>query len=120
VPSHLAAPTRRWAQHLLGEYPWTPSEWRLVILAAETYDRAATARRTLQREGLTITSPRGELKPHPCVLIARDSTALFSKLLAQLGIDQGDDDDEAPRVDRRYSQHKHVARQPAERKPRRG
>jgi phage terminase small subunit len=97
IPSHVSRPSREWLDHLLADFDWSPSEWRLALLAAETFDRAATARRALNREGLTITSPRGEVKPHPCVLIARDSTALAARLVAQLGLDaQDDDEDDAP------------------------
>lgn len=98
VPSYLAAGSRRWLQHLLDEYEFSPSEWRLAILAAECFDRAATARRLLSREGLTITSPRGEQKSHPAVVIARDAAALYSKLVAQLGLDQDPDDEDEPQM----------------------
>jgi hypothetical protein len=116
IPSHVSRPSRAWLEHLLDDYEWTPSEWRLCVLAAETHDRAATARRTLDREGLTVETARGGIRPHPCAIIARDATTLFSKLLAQLGIDQSDDDVEpGPKIDRRYSQHKHAPPQPGER-----
>jgi hypothetical protein len=65
VPRHLGAPSRAWLRHLLDAYTFSPSEWSLAVLAAEARDRAATARRQLGREGLTIVSPFGELKPHP-------------------------------------------------------
>jgi len=96
VPGHLSRSSREWLAHLLDEHDWTPSEWRLCVLAAETFDRAQTARRTLNREGLTIISPRGEPKPHPCVIIARDSTALYAKLVGQLGLDQQAEDEDEP------------------------
>jgi hypothetical protein len=85
------------------------------VLTATTHDRAETARRTLNRDGLTITRPRGELKPYLCVLIARDCTALYAKLVAQLGLDQDDEDDAAPKVDRRYRMHKHAPPAPGRR-----
>jgi hypothetical protein len=65
------------------------------VLAAEARDRASTARRTLQR-GLTIATPilskKGDvigerIAAHPAAAIARDSTALYSRLVAQLGLD---------------------------------
>jgi P27 family predicted phage terminase small subunit len=94
VPSHLSTSSRSWLQGLLEEYDFTLSEWRLALLAAEAFDRAQTARRQLGREGLTIESPRGDLKPHPATVIARDSAALYSKLVAQLGLD--DEPEEEP------------------------
>jgi phage terminase small subunit len=102
VPSHLSAPSQAWLAHLTDGYEFTLSEWSLVVLAAETRDRAATARRALTREGLTVTTKGGEPRPHPCVIIARDCTALYSRLLHQLGLDEEDEEQvPAARVRRR-------------------
>jgi hypothetical protein len=87
IPRHIAAPSREWLRHLRETFAFSPSEWSLALLAAETRDRAATARRQLGREGLTIVNRFGEVKPHPCVTIARDATALYARLLAQLDLD---------------------------------
>jgi hypothetical protein len=92
VPRYLAAPSRAWLQHLRDEYDWTPSEWSLAVLAAEVRDRAATARRQLAREGLTTETKQGGLRPHPATIIARDSAALYSRLLGQLGLDDENDE----------------------------
>jgi hypothetical protein len=96
VPRYLGAYSRAWLRHLTESYDFTPTEWALAVLAAEARDRASTARRTLGREGLTITAPimskKGEkvgerITAHPAAAIARDSAALFSRLVAQLGLD---------------------------------
>ncbi|HWK26350.1 MAG TPA: P27 family phage terminase small subunit [Solirubrobacter sp.] len=93
IPGHLSKPSQRWLRGLRDDYDeWSPSEWRLAILAAESWDRNATARRQLGREGLTIVSPRGEVKPHPAVVIARDAAAAYARFVAQLGLDQADDE----------------------------
>lgn len=96
VPRHLLADSRAWLRHLAEAYDFSPTEWSLAVLAAETRDRASTARRTLNREGLTVTTPilskRGEvvgqrIAAHPAVGIARDMTSLYSRLVGQLGLD---------------------------------
>jgi P27 family predicted phage terminase small subunit len=96
VPRYLGAPSRAWLRHLTESYDFTPTEWRLLTLAAEAFDRAQTARRTLHREGLTLTVPvlskKGEkvgerITAHPAAAIARDATALYSRLVAQIGLD---------------------------------
>lgn len=98
IPRYLLASSRAWLGHLAEEYPFSPTEWALAIAAAETRDRAATARRTLQREGLTITTPvlskKGDvvgerIAAHPAAAIARDSVALFARIVGQLGLDAG-------------------------------
>lgn len=96
VPTHLSEGSQRWMTLVRDARELNETEWRLLTLAAEAYDRAQTARRTIGREGLTLTAPvlskKGEVigervTAHPAAAIARDSAALFSKLSAQLGLD---------------------------------
>lgn len=96
IPRYLSAGSRSWLGHLLDEYQFTPTEFSLALLAAETRDRASTARRKLEREGLTIAQPvfnrKGEqvgerVTAHPAAAIARDATSLYSRLIGQLGLD---------------------------------
>lgn len=96
IPRYLTVGSRRWLRHLADGYPFTETEWSLAVLAAETRDRASTARRKLEREGLTITQPilsrKGEhvgdrIVAHPAAGIAKDATALYSRLVGQLGLD---------------------------------
>ncbi|QEC49271.1 hypothetical protein FSW04_17925 [Baekduia soli] len=95
-PRHLSAPSRRWLAHLSTDYTFTETEWSLALMAAETRDRASTARRTMTREGLTLTTPilskKGDIvgqrvSAHPAAAIARDNVALYSRLVSQLGLD---------------------------------
>jgi phage terminase small subunit len=116
VPGHLSKPSQQWLGELLDGYPdATTTEVRLLVMAAEAWDRAARARRLLDREGLVVTSPQGA-KAHPAVAIAKDSMTLFSRLVAQLGLDDvAQPDDDLPRIDRRFRARRHAL--PA---PRRG
>ena len=65
----------------------TATELALLTLAANSLDAEATARRQLSREGLTVTTRLGEIRAHPLCAVARDSRAMFSRLCAQLGLD---------------------------------
>lgn len=96
IPRYLSASSRAWLRHLAEAYDFSATEWSLAVLAAETRDRAQTARRTLSREGLTVTSPivsrKGDVvgerhSAHPAAAIARDSVALFARIVGQLGLD---------------------------------
>lgn len=97
VPSHLSEGARNWIDAIREDRDWTLSQWRLVQLAAEAWDRSQTARRTLAREGMTLViwahDESGEryatsAKAHPAVPIVRDNAQLFAKLLGQLGLDR--------------------------------
>jgi P27 family predicted phage terminase small subunit len=97
LPSHLGAKARAWAESVLdvpGEA--TETDVKLVILAAEALDRAATARRQIGREGITYTDRFGAPRAHPAVAVERDARAAFSRLVAQLGLDDADDGDSGP------------------------
>lgn len=100
VPRHLSTQSREWLRHLRNDYEWTPTEWSLAVFAAESRDRAGSARRKLAREGVTLAAPilsrAGEVvgdrvTAHPAAAIARDATSLYARLVSQLGLDtQGD------------------------------
>lgn len=104
TPSHLSEGSQTWLAGLRDSTDeegqplrrFTATEWRILLLAAEAWDRAQTARRTMTREGLTVTAPilskKGEvvgerITAHPAAGIARDNSTLFSRLVAQLGLD---------------------------------
>jgi P27 family predicted phage terminase small subunit len=55
-------------------------------LLANTYHTYIKASQILSEKGLLITSPRGELKAHPCVKIALDAQIQMDKLYDKLGM----------------------------------
>lgn len=84
---HLAAPTRAWVQVVVAEYDLDRHHHRLLILAAQAYDRAEEARVILARDGLVTCTEAGGLKAHPCVGIERDARIAFARLLRELDLD---------------------------------
>lgn len=95
LPSHLGTKARAWAESVLSEAgdAATETDVRLLILAAEALDRAATARRQIAREGIVYRDRFGAPRAHPAVAIERDARAAFSRLVAQLGLDDTDPDE---------------------------
>jgi P27 family predicted phage terminase small subunit len=89
TPSHLSAPSRAWMATILEQVgeAGTETDHKLLILAAEALDTAATARRLVSREGICVTDRFGAPKPHPAVAILRDARNSFSRIVAQLGLD---------------------------------
>jgi P27 family predicted phage terminase small subunit len=90
IPKHLTAATRAWVEDLLGSYRLEEHHVRLLVLAAEAWDRHVSACAQLAKDGLTIGGREGGLRPHPAVAIARDAAASFARLLQQLGLDDAD------------------------------
>jgi P27 family predicted phage terminase small subunit len=89
LPSHLGTRSRAWAESVLTEAgdAATETDLRLIVLAAEALDRAGAARRLIQREGITYTDRFGAPRQHPAVAVERDARAAYSRLVAQLGLD---------------------------------
>jgi P27 family predicted phage terminase small subunit len=56
---------------------------RLII---NTFDIYAESTRILRKEGLIITSPRGEKKSHPCYKMQHDSGIQLDKLFDRFGL----------------------------------
>lgn len=92
LPSHLGSKSRAWASSVLDDAgdAATETDVKLVILAAEALDRAATARRQLTRDGIVYRDRFDAPRAHPAVSIERDARAAFSRLVAQLGLDDAD------------------------------
>jgi phage terminase small subunit len=87
IPNHLQAATKRWVRDVLAGWDLEPHHHRLLVLAAQAWDRAQQARAQLDRDGLTIETRHGETRVHPCVSIERDSAVRFARLLRELDLD---------------------------------
>lgn len=59
----------------------------LLLGACEMLDRAATARRQVESEGLTTTDRFGQPREHPAAAVERQSWLTFSKLRRELNVD---------------------------------
>jgi len=90
IPSHLGSASRAWLASVLDDVgdDISETEYRLLIKAAEAHDRADTARRRVQRDGIVVADRFDQLKPHPAVAIERDARAGFARIVRQLGLDE--------------------------------
>jgi P27 family predicted phage terminase small subunit len=88
VPKGLCHASRTlWAQ-LQREYGITDSGGLAMLsLTAQAYKRMLEARAALDRDGITIETAKGGLRPHPAVVIERDSRIAVVACLRQLGLD---------------------------------
>ena len=76
-PPHLSTETKRLWKQLCHEWDFDHSALILMKTALEAYDRLQTARREIDRDGTTITTPTGHLKPHPSLRIEKEARAGF-------------------------------------------
>ncbi len=62
--------------------------WQLELLesAARSTDRAETARRRIEADGLTVTDRSGAVRAHPLAAVERDARAAAVRALTALGL----------------------------------
>lgn len=87
APDHLAPQTAAWWLSVLADYELEPHHVRLLTLAAESWDRTATARAVLDTEGLTYLDRFQAPRARPEVAIERDSRLAFARLIRELDLD---------------------------------
>ncbi len=89
APGHLSAASRRWFAEISDAFALEAHHRRLLVLAAECWDRGERARKVLAAEGLTYTDRRGNPRARPENTIARDAATVFSRLVRELRLDVG-------------------------------
>ena len=95
--AHLRAATRAWVEGVRKAFILEPHHERLLLAAAEQWDRTRQAVEVLAEDGLVIHDRAGVPKGHPMLRCERESKILFEKLVRSLGLDLiGDEDPHRP------------------------
>ena len=97
-PGHLQPTTRRWYQAVLDEYQLEPHHRKLLLLAAEAWDRCQQAREALAEYGIVYADRFGAPHARPEVGIERDSRLAFARLIRELALDVESPGDNRPPV----------------------
>ena len=81
----------------------TDAAAELLLLACKQSDRAAEARRMLEKSTIVAPDRFGQEKPHPAVAIERAASLACARLLAEfLAVDGSGDGEEADMEDEFY------------------
>ena len=87
-PKHLSTAAKRWWSEVQTDFAIEDRAGLLILTAAaEAFDRTREAEALLKIDGLTSVDRFGQRKPHPAVVIARDSRAQMLAALKQLNLD---------------------------------
>jgi P27 family predicted phage terminase small subunit len=95
-PTHLRAETQRWWAGVNAEYALEPHHLKFLTLAAESWDRASTARETLAEHGLFYNDRWGAPRKHPAVSVAEAATIAFARLCRELDLSEDSAPDNRP------------------------
>jgi hypothetical protein len=99
VPKHLRKPTQTWVKSVLSEYDLEEHHFKLLVSAADSWDRICASREVIDRDGMTYLDRFGQPKPRPEIAIERDNKILLARLLRELALD-AEPPPEAPRAPR--------------------
>lgn len=104
IPEHLAPETAAWVKRTLKAYTgFEEHHFKLLIIAAESWDRAEQARVLLAQLGLTFIDGNDCPRPRPEVKIEHDSMIRFARALRELSLDtDAPDSSRPPRIAGRY------------------
>lgn len=98
-PKHLDKSTQKWVKSVLDDFDLEPHHFKLLVLAAEAWDRTVAARQVIDAQGMTFIDRFDQPKARPEIAIERDSRIGFARLVRELALD-GVDVPEAPRAPR--------------------
>jgi P27 family predicted phage terminase small subunit len=96
APKHLQASTKRWWNQVVADFDLEEHHLRLLTLAAESWDRAQSAREAIAEHGMFFTTKSGEPRRHPAVQVEHDAKISFARLLRELALDVAAPDDSRP------------------------
>jgi phage terminase small subunit len=85
-PESLNAAGRSLWRAVLDGYDLDAGELRILELACQAADDAASARLALRSDGVVSSGRYGQTIAHPAVAIARQAEASVSRLLGQLNV----------------------------------
>ncbi len=87
APQYLKKDTRQWVNRVLKEYDFAERHVRLLILAAECWDRLEEIRLAIAEEGLIVKDRFDQFKAHPLLTTEKEQKKLFAQLIRELGLD---------------------------------
>ena len=85
--SHLHPSTRKWVSDVRQHYELEAHHDRLLLAAAETWDRLQQVREALAQHGLVYVDAYNVPRPRPEVGIERDCRIAFARLVRELDLD---------------------------------
>lgn len=87
IPKHLKAGTKRWVRAVSAGYDLEEHHERLLLSAAEAWDRAELAAAAIRDYGLTYLDKNGCPRSRPEVRVEKDGRLLYARMIRELGLD---------------------------------
>ena len=97
-----------WVRHVSKMYELASHHERILVAAAESWDRMCQARELIAADGLVATDRHGQTRAHPAIGIELDLRVAFLRAVRELGLPDGADgsqpsESRPPRLRGRYA-----------------
>jgi phage terminase small subunit len=96
LPKHLKPATKRWAVGVLTDYVLEPHHVKILVAAAEAWDRYQQARVALAEHGLTFLDRFGAPRSRPELAVERDARISFLRAVRELALDVDEPNETRP------------------------
>lgn len=108
-PQHLSLHMRRWVQSICDRYEIQEQHFKILVCAAEAWDRLQEARAVITRKGICYLDRFGAPRARPEICVERDSRTAFVRCLRELALENEAPDEKphlraAPSTQRRKDQ----------------
>ena len=87
IPEYLQNDTKKWLKTVIKDYDLEGHHMKILIAAAEAWDRITEAREIVTKEGAYILDRFGQRKAHPALKVEIDNKTLFARLIRELNLD---------------------------------
>ncbi|MCK4537384.1 MAG: P27 family phage terminase small subunit [Candidatus Krumholzibacteria bacterium] len=85
APTGLSAGSKGIWKALVKEWVLDRSNLVLLQTALEAYDRMIQAKRQVDKDGITVKSPSGLVRPHPALKIEKEAGSRFLQAFKMIG-----------------------------------
>jgi len=96
IPKHLKSETKIWIKKILNAYEFELHHVKILIQAAEQWDRITEARERVAKEGAYFTDFRGQPRSHPGIADERNGRVVFARLIRELNLSEGPGENRPP------------------------
>jgi len=86
-PTHLSIAMRKWVSSIVDRYEIEQHHFKVLVLAAEAWDRCSAARSVILKKGISYLDRFGAPRARPEVGVERDSRIAFVRCLRELALE---------------------------------
>ena len=102
TPRHLSNAMRKWVARVCERYQVAENDFKLLVMAAESWDLAENARIVIRKHGVSYRDRFGQPRQRPECAVLRDSRIAFIRIMRELNLESEvppeDDPPKHPRI----------------------